>query len=64
MKLLTISGIEKETMNLAVSQSVSFYDSAYIATAKENKCKLVTEGRKMRETCVKLGIPVASIKEV
>ncbi|MFH1178920.1 MAG: type II toxin-antitoxin system VapC family toxin [Candidatus Bathyarchaeota archaeon] len=64
MKLLTISGIEEETMNLAVAQSVSFYDSAYIATAKENKCKLVTEDRKMRETCMKLGIPVASIKEV
>ncbi len=64
MPFLTIDGIEEATMSLATTRGISFYDSAYIASANENGCKVVTEDRKMREICQKLGVPVASIKEV
>ena len=64
MHSLTILDFEQDTMDTAVTQRISFYDSAYIVQAEKNKCQLVTEDKQMKKTCQKLGVPVVSIKDV
>ena len=64
MNLLSIKGFENETMETAVTNSISLYDSAYITLAKENQCSLVSEDNQMRKKSQELGLPVLSIKDV
>lgn len=64
MTALSIIGVENKTMETAVTNGISLYDSSYISLAKENQCSLVTEDNKMRKISLELGISVVSIKDV
>lgn len=64
MNPLSIKGVENETMDIAVTNNISLYDSAYIFLANENHCSLVTEDNQMRKKCEELGLHVISIKDV
>ena len=64
MKVLEDNGINPDSLRLAQREKLTYYDSSFIQAAIDLGSRIITEDKKMQKTCLKLGIPVASIKEV
>jgi len=64
METLSVAGVEEEALRLSQGESLSFYDSSYIAVARARGLVLVTEDMEMRKACERLGHPVETRKEV
>ena len=61
MKMTDVSGFEDDVLKLAHSESLSYYDAAYMETARRMGLNLVTEDRKLLRVCEKLGHPATSV---
>jgi predicted nucleic acid-binding protein len=64
IKMTGISGCENDVLKLAHSESLSFYDAAYIEAARRMELVLITEDHKLLRVCEKLGHPAASMKDL
>ncbi|MEM1732199.1 MAG: type II toxin-antitoxin system VapC family toxin [Desulfurococcaceae archaeon] len=47
LNLHSVKGFEKEVMDIAVKEGVTFYDASYMYIAMRNKLTLVTDDRKL-----------------
>jgi len=47
LNLHSVKGFEKEVMDIAVKEGVTFYDASYMYMAMRNKLTLVTDDRKL-----------------
>ncbi len=47
LNLHSVKGFEKEVMDIAVKEGVTFYDASYMYIALRNKLTLVTDDRKL-----------------
>ncbi|MEM4570829.1 MAG: type II toxin-antitoxin system VapC family toxin [Desulfurococcaceae archaeon] len=47
LSLHSVKGFEKEVMDVAVKEGVTFYDASYMYIAMRNKLTLVTDDRKL-----------------
>lgn len=54
---------KEEIIDIANRNKITFYDSSYIATAKENNEKLVTEDKKLRKKAEKEEITVLTASD-
>lgn len=64
MKVTDISGFEDDVLKLARSESLSYYDAAYMEAARRMGLNLVTEDQKLLRVCEKLGHPATSVKDI
>ena len=63
MKILTITGLEKEIIELALNLGLTAYDASYVILAKKNNLVLVTEDEEIHKKARNL-VKVAHLDDI
>ena len=64
MRIHENNGLNPDSLRLAQQEKLNYYDSSFIHAAIELDSRIITEDKQMQKTCLRLGVPVVSIKDV